>query len=175
MKRATTLGGLIGIVACFMGCVSQPHDPERDTLLSLPWQQFDQTLNSGWRVYSVRHEYRAAADMIEAYLKQHQELTIHQRAVSNFHAGQLRVRDGHTQAGLVHMKQAFAPDKTPGLSDDWNIMVSAHIAFLTGDRAALVILKEQVAGIPSSRVEWPGCPADLLEHFGEPLGSWKSK
>jgi len=175
MRCATLSIVLVGIAGCFVGCVSKAHDPNRDVLLSLPWQQFDQTLNSGWRVYSARHEYRLAADVIEIYLKQHQELTIRQRAVSHFHAGQMRVRDGRTQAGLTHMKQALAPDNTPGLSDDWNIMVSAHIAFLTDDRATLVALKEQVASLPPSRVEWPGCPTDLLEHFGEPLGSWKSK
>jgi hypothetical protein len=175
MKRATLLGFFVGIAGCFVGCVSQPHDPGRDILLSLPWQQFDQTLNSGWRVYSARHEHRAAADVIEAYLKQHQELTVRQRAVSHFHAGLMRVRDGHVPAGLPHLKQALVPENTPGLSDDWNDMVSAHIAFLTGDRATLVALKDRVAGLPPSRVEWPGCPADLLEHFGEPFGSWKSK
>jgi len=73
------------------------------------------------------------------------------------------------------MKQALTPDNTPGLSDDWNIMVSAHIAFLIGDRVTLLALKEQEASLPPARVEWPGCPADLLEHFGEPLGSWKGK
>jgi hypothetical protein len=175
MKRAAILGGVILIAVGFVGCVAQPHDASRDALLSLPWQEFDQTLNSGWRVYSARREYRASADVIEVYLKQHRELTVRQRAVSHFHAGQMRVREGRTQAGLTQMRQAFVPDKTPGLSDDWNIMVSAHIAFLTGDRATLVALKDQVVRLPPSRVEWPGCPADLLEHFGEPLGSWKSK
>lgn len=175
MKRVTMLGVLIGIAGFLGGCASPPHDSDRDALLALPWQQFDQTLDSGWRVYSARHKYRAAAEVIEVYLKQHPELTVRQRAVSHFHAGQMRVRDGHTPAGLAHMKRALVPDNTPGLSDDWNIMVSAHIAFLTGDRATLVTLKERVAGLPPSRVEWPGCPADLLEHFGEPLGSWKSK
>lgn len=174
MKPAAILGVLISVAGWLSGCISPPHDPGRDALLSLPWQQFDQTLNSGWRVYSGRHEYRAAADVIEAYLKQHQELTVRQRAASHFHAGLMRVRDGRTPAGLAHMKQAFVPDNTPGLSDDWNIMVSAHIAFLTGDRARLVALKQQVAALPRSRVEWPDCPADLLEHFGEPFGSWKS-
>jgi hypothetical protein len=175
MKGATVIVVLISIAACCIGCVSQPRDADRDILLSLPWQQFDQTLNSGWRVYSARHEYGAAADVIEVYLKQHQELTIRQRAVSHFHAGQMRVRDGRARPGLTHMKQALAPENTPGLSDDWNIMVSAHVAFLTGDRATLIALKEQVASLPPSRVEWHGCPADLLEHFGEPLGSWRSK
>jgi len=175
MKRATLLGGFVGMAAFIGGCVSQRHDRDRDLLLSLPWQQFDQTLNSGWRVYSARHEYRAAGDVIEAYLKQHRDLTVRQRAVSHFHAGLMRVRDRRTPAGLIHMKQALVPENTPGLSDDWNAMVAAHIAFLTGDRATLVALKEQVARLPRSRVEWPGCPADLLDHFGEPFGSWQSK
>jgi len=175
VKRTAVFGILMSIAGCFVSCVSQPHEPDPSTLLSLPWQQFDQTPNSGWRVYSARREHRAAADLIEAYLKQHPELTVRQRAVSHFHAGQMRVHDGHTPAGLTHMRQALTPDNTPGLSDDWNIMVSAHIAFLTSDRATLVALKEQVAGLLPSRVEWPGCPADLLEHLGEPLGSWKSK
>jgi hypothetical protein len=175
MKGANILVVLISIIGCFVGCGSRPQNRDRDILLSLPWQQFDQTLNSGWRVYSARREYRVAADLIEIYLKRHPDLTVRQRAVSRFHAGQMRVRDGRTQAGLLQMKQALAPENTPGLSDDWNIMVSAHIAFLTDDRATLVALKEQVAGLPRSRVEWPGCPGDLLEHFGEPLGSWKSK
>jgi len=172
MKRLIIPGVLICIAACFGGCASQSHDSERETLLYLPWQQFDQTVNSGWRVYSARHEYRAAADVIEMYLKQHQDLTARQRAVSNFHAGQMRVYDGQTEAGVVLMKKALVTEIPPGLPDDWNIMVSAHIAFVTGDRARLVALKEHVAFLPPSRVEWPKCPADLLDHFGEPLGSW---
>src|SRR5437868_11586739 len=96
MKRAVTLNILVSIVGCFIGCVSGPHDSERDAILSLPWQQFDQTLGSGWRVHSARHEYRAAADVIEVYLKRHPELTVRQRAVSLFHAGQMRVHDGRT-------------------------------------------------------------------------------
>ena len=170
MKGAILLG--VFIVGCFVGCVSGPHDTERDNILSLPWQQFDQTLNSGWRVYSARGDYQAAADVIDAYLKQNGELTVRQRAVSHFHAGQMRVRHSRVVAGLAHMRQALVPNGTPGLSDDWNIMVLAHIAFLTGDRATLVALKEQVTTLPPSRVEWPNCPADLLQHFGERLGSW---
>ena len=175
MKRVTILGVLVALTVYFSGCVSRPRDSDRDALLSLPWQQFDQTLDSGWRVYSARHDYRAAASVIEVYLKQHPELTVRQRAVSHFHAGQMRVYDGRTAAGVAHIKKALVPDIPPGLPDDWNILVSAHIAFLTGDRATLVALRAQAAALPPSRVEWPGCPADLLEHFGQPLGSWKSR
>jgi hypothetical protein len=175
MKRVITVSILASIMAIFVGCVSDRRDRERDVILSLPWQQFDQTPNSGWRVYSARRDYRTAADVIEVYLRQHRELTVRQRAVSHFHAGQMRVREGRIEAGVAHMSQALAPENTPGLPDDWNIMVSAHIAFLTGNRATLIALKAQVASLPPSRLQWPDCPADLLEHFGQPLGSWKSK
>jgi hypothetical protein len=175
MKRAVTFVILASIVEYFMGCVSEPRDREREVILSLPWQQFDQTLGSGWRIYSARRDYRAAADVIQVYLQEHPELTIRQRAVSHFHAGQMRVYEGRTDAGVALMRQALVHDIPPGLPDDWNIMVSAHTAFLTGDRNTLVALKAQVAAIPPSRVEWPDCPADLLEHFGQPFASWKSK
>lgn len=96
MKHGVTLGILGCIVGYFVGCVSGRRDAERDMILSLPWQQFDQTLNSGWRVHSAHREYRTAADLIDVYLKQHQESTVRQRAVSHFHAGQMRVYDGHS-------------------------------------------------------------------------------
>jgi len=162
-------------MGCLIGCVSGPPRFERDAVLSLPWQQFDQTPDSGWRVYSARGECRTAADVIEVYVEQHPELTIRQRAVSRFHAGQMRVRHGSAKAGVRLMKRALVPDIPPGLPDDWNIMVSAHIAFVLGDRARLIALKEQVAALPPSRVEWPDCPADLLAHLGQPSGLWKSK
>jgi hypothetical protein len=167
MKRAITFSILLSILGCFIGCVSEQRECERDLILSLPWQQFDQTPNSGWRIYFARHDYRAAADLIEIYLKQHQNLTVRQRAVSNFHAGQMRLHVGGPQAAIPHMRLALVPENTPGLSDDWNIMVLAHIAFLNDDRAALDALKAQQAVLPPSRVEWPGCAANLLDHLGQ--------
>jgi hypothetical protein len=166
------LGVLIGVAACLVGCVSQPQDPACEALLSLPWEQFDQTPNSGWRTLAftdrgARRDYRAAADLIEIYLSQHQELKAQQRAVSRFHVGQLLALDGRTKAGVANMKQALVPENTPDLPADWNpaawnVMVSATIAFLTGDRATLVHLNEQ-----------PGCPANLLEHFGQRYGHFR--
>jgi hypothetical protein len=84
------------------------------------------------------------------------------------------VLDGNIPAGLVHLDQALTPDKTPGLPDDWNCMVTAHKAFLLGDRATLATIKEQVARLPPTSVEWPNCPTDLLKHFGERYGSWEA-
>ena len=172
------LSVLIGVVACLVGCISQPQNPAHDAMLSLPWEQFDQSTNSGWRTLAFTdrgapRDYRAAADMIEAYLRQHPELKVDQRAVSRFHVGQLLAMDGLTKAGAANMKQALVPEDTPDLPADWNIMVSATIAFLTGDRATLVHLKEQVASLPPSRVKWPNNIDFLLEHWGQPYGHFR--
>jgi len=147
-------------------------------MLSLPWEQFDQSTNSGWRTLAftdrgARRDYRSAADLIDIYLRQHPALKVQQRAVSRFHVGQLQAMDGRTKAGVANMKQALVPENTPDLPADWNIMVSATIAFLNDDRATLVHLKEQVASLPPSRVKWPDCPANLLEHFGQAYGHFR--
>ncbi len=163
---------LIAFGLCFAGCASRPQDSTRAALLSLPWQQFDQTQNSGWRVYAARGEHQEAAQLIEIYLKQHPDLTVRQRAVSHFHAGIEHVLDGHTKAGLVHLNQAVVPENTPGLSDDWNDMVIATRAFLKGDRPTLLAARARVAGLPRSSVQWPDYPDFLLDHFGRPYGSW---
>jgi hypothetical protein len=174
MKMITplTTACLIASALYFTGCASRPKDASRSTLLSLPWQQFDQTPGSGWRIYGERKQYREAAELLEVYLKRHNELTVRQRAVSRYHAGIMRVRSGNSPAGITHLNQSIVPDKTPGLSDDWNDMVIATKAFLVGDRAALLAAKERVASLPPSSVEWPDYPGDLLKHFGEPYGSW---
>ena len=174
---------LIGATAYFVACVPRPQDPSHDALLALPWQQFDQTPNSGWRTLAFtdrggtleRRDYRAAADLIETYLRQHLELKVQQRAVSCFHVGQLRALDGHIRAGVASMKQALVPENTPDLPADWNIQVSATVAFLTGDRATLVHLKEQESNLPRSLVKWPDCPADLLRRLldGQTYGHFK--
>lgn len=170
---AIALHGIL--LGSMVGCAS-PHDHRFNAVLAMSWQEFDQTANSGWRAFADREEYRLAADLIEAYLREHSELTVRQRAVSHFHAGYLRARVGDIQAGVVHMQQAIVPNETPeGLGDDWNIIVLSHIAFVMGDRAKLIALEEDITRLPRSRVEFPACPGDLLEHFGQPLGTWKSK
>lgn len=167
---------LIGVAAYLVGCVSKPTSC--DAVLSLPWEQFDQAQNSGWRKIAFtehgdRGDYKGAADLIEIYLSQHQELKVEQRAVSRFHRGQLLALDGRTKAGVADMRQALVPQNTPDLPDDWNIQASATIAFLTGDRATLVHLEEQEASLPPSRVKWPDCPANLLKHFGQAYGHFR--
>jgi hypothetical protein len=60
----------------------------RETLLALPYKEFDQTQGSGWRpLVDERHQYREAAELIVEYLQRHPEVKGSQRAVLHFHAG----------------------------------------------------------------------------------------
>lgn len=77
---------VVMIASGFVGAAERPADVDRAMLLAVPWKQFDQTLGAGWRVYADRGEHHRAAELIVAYLDQRADLTVPQRAVSNFHA-----------------------------------------------------------------------------------------
>jgi hypothetical protein len=157
-------------------------DANREALLSLPWEKFDQTQNSGWRVYvnPTRKEYLEAADLIEAYLTRHSDLPARQRALSYFHAGMqyvfcARAHGGDPLAAVPDLDRAIVPGNEPAHSVDWNEMVIATKAFLLGDRASLLAVKIRVAAMPRASVEWPNYADDLLNNLGKPYGSWWPK
>ena len=154
-------------------------DSDRETLLSLPWKLFDQTPNSGWRIYvnQENSEYVIAADLIKAYLARHPDLPPAERAFCRYHGAMMYVyrvvRTGEDpRPAIPNIRQAIVEGKTDGLPADWNYMVRATIAFLAGDRESLFALKQQVAALPNGAAKWPGYPDELLENFGTPYGSW---
>ena len=116
---------------------------------------------------------KSVSRLIDAYLKGHQDLTVRQRAVSHFHAGIAHVYYGDIPGGVLDLNQALVPEKTAGLSDDWNDMVIAHRAFVTQNRGELLAAKERMDKLPASAGEWAGCADELLQHFGERYGSWR--
>ena len=67
--------------------------PDREVLLALPWKQFDQTPDSGWRIYvnQDRSEYLTAAELIEAYLERRKDLTLAERAYCQYHGSMMYV------------------------------------------------------------------------------------
>ena len=155
-------------------------DPDRETLLSLPWKQFDQTPNSGWRVYlnPPRKEYLKAAKLIEDYLDRHDDLSARQRALCHYHAAHqyvyraVRGGQGDVREAFPHLDKAIVSGKDSAPGADWNDMVIATKAFLMGDRDALQRARDRVAALPSASVKWPGYADDLLKNLGKPYGSW---
>ena len=160
-----------------------PGDPDRETVLALPWGQFDQNEDSGWRLLSARKQHLEAAKLIEAYLSRHTELSERQRALSNFHAGMQYVfyaRDhgGDPRAGIPDLEKALVPGSGTGLPVDWNDLVIATKAFLMGDRPTLLAVRERVAAMPPGAARWLKSPHDvddLINNLGKPYGSWWPK
>lgn len=189
----TPIFRLLGLFALSGICFGQSDatnlstpDPDREALLSLPWKQFDQTQNSGWRVYvnPTRKQYLVAAKLIEEYLARHDELTLRQRVITHYHAAHLyihravRTGEGDTRDAFFHLDKAIVPGKETAPSDDWNDMVISTKAFLMSDRATLLAVKKRVAAMPAEVVRFlksPNTPDELLNNIGRPYGSWFPK
>lgn len=184
---------LLGLIVLTAHCLGRsddrdrsPVDPDRETLLALPWQQFDQTQNSGWRVYvnPTRKEYLLAAKLIEDYLARHDELSPRQRVITHYHAAHQYIYravltgEGTTRDAFPHLDKALVPAPETAPSLDWNDMVISTKAFLMSDRATLLAVKKRVAALPPESVRFlksPNSPDELLSNLGKPYGSWFSK
>jgi hypothetical protein len=157
--------------------------PNTEAVLALPWNQFDQTEDSGWRMLSSDGKHLEAAKLIEAYVDRHHELSVRQRALSNYHAGMQYVffaRDhgGDPRAGIPDLEKAIVSGTGTGLPVDWNDLVLATKAFLMGDRPTLLAVKERVAALPPGAARWLKSPRDvddLLDNIGKPYGTWWPK
>jgi len=162
---------------------SPPPDPDSEAVLALPWGLFDQTEESGWRMLAARKQHLEAAKLIESYLSRHKELSVRQRALSNFHAGmqyvfQAREHGGDPRAGIPDLDRAIVSGAGTGLPIDWNDLVTATKAFLMDDRPTLLAVKERAAAMPPGAAGWLKSPHDiddLLDNLGKPYGSWWPK
>jgi hypothetical protein len=189
----TTIFRLLGLVAISSVGLAQSDatnhstpDPDRETLLSLPWKEFDQTQNSGWRVYvnPTRKQYLVAARLIEEYLERHGELTLRQRVITHYHAAHQYIYravltgEGKVSDAFPHLDKAIVPGKKTAPSLDWNDMVILTKAFLMSDRATLLEVKKRVAAMPPEAVRFlksPNTPDEYLTNLGKPYGSWFPK
>jgi hypothetical protein len=113
-------------------------EDERGQLMAMEWEAFDQGPN-GFRSVASGERYcpLLAAELIEDYLRQHEELTTKQRYVSEFHAGQLYAGANEVSRALAHFYRGFNPHEDPSGEGKWNAYVRATIAFLEKDRETL--------------------------------------
>ena len=114
---------------------------QRQTLLDLPFEQFDQQAGSGWRPLYTRKSYMEAASSLKHALK-----SIQPRRVNSTCSRSLPVRCSRSQGGgggvgecpktMDWMEKGHSIRKS-GLID-WNAFVNANIAFPRHDYAALL-------------------------------------
>src|SRR5258708_14600917 len=137
LLRFVILSALAGIFFCaFLGGCATPVTTERTAMLSLPYNAFDQSYGSGFRLLYDRGEYLKAAVLIEDYLKAHSELTSGQQKFLHLHAAQMFALGSESTRAVEHLDLALSHEKTPELGQNWNDMLAATRAFLTHDREA---------------------------------------
>lgn len=109
--------------------------------LALGQEAFDQDMNGGWRALARRPGCEdVAAGLINAYrlnLESH-------LSILYWHEAQLRANIGQYPEAIRLMDQSRKPEDLFG----WNPYVDATIAFLRGDRTALVAARARLAGLP---------------------------
>lgn len=118
---------------------------EQSRLLSLGYDGFDtDTGEWSWRSLNARACTDEALKLIDEYVSVHfGDMTAAQRSEASFHAGQaLAFADRNTEA-ITH----FATALTFATGDEWTTYVQAHVAYATGDLAALRRARDQYAEI----------------------------
>jgi len=133
---------------------------DREKLLALDQNAFDQDMNGGWRKLAVNPKCRTiAADLIRDYRQHHQNNS----TILLWHEGQMRADAGETAAAIDLFRRSYKPDDPAG----WNLYVDATIAFLQGDRAAFDAARAELAALPvpewfkdmkdptGNAIEWP--------------------
>jgi hypothetical protein len=121
--------------------VSGPCVYDRDSMLSLDEEAFDQTINGGWRALAQKPQCeRVAADLIRDYRQTH-----HSSAPMLFwHEGQLRADVGQTEQAVALFDNSRRKNDKSG----WDLYVDGTIAFLKHDRPSLLKARQSLATLP---------------------------
>lgn len=137
---------------------------DKQAMLNLDFDSFDQTFGSGWRVVAGKEGCSlAAADLIRNYIELHQP----GQKIIVFHEAQMRAKGGQTGRAISLFKKTRYDDGR-SLAFGWNEYVDATIAFLEQDRESLLAARERLLSIPKPNsfravdrngdpveVEWP--------------------
>lgn len=117
---------------------------DEEAMLALDEAAFDQDLpNGGWRkIGNIPGCEAAAAELIAAYRARHP----HSSSIVAWHEGQMLASAGMNERAIPALEAARKdPARDPA---GWNHYVDATIAFLAGDREALVQARDRLAAVP---------------------------
>lgn len=166
LKISALVSGAILLIA--MTPSSEPDSSictyDKDGMLGLSYNEFDQNPDTGWRKVAVPGCEEVAADLIIDWRTHNNR----QDKILFWHEGQLRAEAGQYQSAIALFKlsrKTKAEDRGWG----WNIYVDGSIAFLQGDKRALQRAKRNLANLRKPKnmgrsvdingnpveVEWP--------------------
>ena len=118
---------------------------ERERLLALSPDEFDQDMTGGWRPVSERPGCElAAATVLEAYIT---ENGIKPDTGMYWHMGQLLALSGDHEAAVPWLETSRGADPV------WDLYVDGTIAFLTQDRSGLEAATDSLALVEVSEDE----------------------
>lgn len=118
---------------------------DRERLLSLSEDAFDQDLKGGWRAVADDQGCQViAADLLRDYRRTHHSSS----SILFWHEGQLRAQAG--QARLAVPLLLRAKFKEPD-AFGWNFYVDGTVAFLRHDRKSLAAARAHLASMPRPR------------------------
>lgn len=144
---------------------------EKQKLLLLPYETFDQDLKGGWRLYADKKCYQLAANILEEYVIQHKiNLQPWQERVMIWHAGQMygMLNDyKNAQQRFLSCIDKDEPANTPIL---WNAYVYSTVAFLNNDIETFMKYRELIEKGPTFDGQKPNLNVvnSLLKCWGEP-------
>jgi hypothetical protein len=112
------------------------------TDLNLTYEEFDQTQNSGMRILGNAGCHKETADLIEAYIQKNQARENSLR----WHVAQQRAMADDYPLSIISAKQALLAEENFAVRPlRWNDYVLATIAFMEGNKEALVAHRNEVA------------------------------
>lgn len=133
----------------------QPAEPapapdcsyDLEAMLALDRQAFDQDMGGGWRVLDMKDGCEiAAAELIRAWRHEKRD----HAHILYWHEGQLRASGGQTAEGIALFRLTYMPAEND-THFGWNHYVSGTIAFLEGDREALVGAITRLKAVPGPK------------------------
>lgn len=141
----------------------------QESMLLSDYTAFDQTMGEGWRRLAEVQCQPEAAQLIDQFLAQNNDLTPGERRNLQFHAGQVLALEGERATAIAHFQQAINNGEAEDSSFKWNAYVRATLAFLRGDRGELSRQREIVAQSAPRRGRVPNLHIvdSLLEHMGQ--------
>lgn len=160
---------LVVVLALWLcsGFTTPPAATSNDVLVQQSFQQFDQSLDTGWRVLQVQRDYRGAAKTILDYMSAHSTtLEPWQKASLAFHLGHVYALMDDRADAIHWFKKSLSYHAMGNPA-----YVEGFIAFLQNDKKSLLADRHSVA----SNDPGPWQLQDLhemdamIEYFGAPF------
>ena len=126
---------------------SQEKAEKKESFLKLSFDLFDQDMSNGWRKLEKEKKYLKAAQMIDVYINQKEELKVWQKKILFFHSGQMYAYNDTYKTAI---KRFYKSLDTEGIMFNWNPYVKATIAFLEKDLKELKRQKKILTNLPKT-------------------------